>query len=124
MPDAYVPHNSLERVALVNREGRPYCRASVHRADGWGFRQCDNLGKYQDADGIHWCAVHEPSREEKRRAETEARQTAAWNKQRCKSAYGYLGVKFRDALREIARGHNDPRSLATEVLGRLLDDEL
>lgn len=111
--------------ALVSsRTGKPYCRASVHRRDGWGFSQCTKAGKHQDADGVWWCEIHEPTREAARQKETDARQDAAYQKRRREHKYGYSGEKLRDALRLIANGHNDPRALAIEVLGDMLTEEL
>lgn len=103
--------------SLADNQGRPRCRASVHRSDGWGFAQCGKVGKHQDAAGIWWCSTHEPERRKVREAETVARQKAAYERDSQSFWYGHLGVKYRDALRQIAAGHNDPCSLAREVLG-------
>lgn len=106
------------------RGDKPQCRAAVYRSREWGSGQCTKPGKHQGADGIWWCDLHEPEREARREAETRARQDAAYHKDRLQNTYGWTGRKLRDALREIANGHNDPRSLAIEVLGKMLTEEL
>lgn len=122
MSDVWTPRSTLEKVAVTDNQGRHCCRARVHNENGWGFRQCGNLGKHE-VDGVWWCGAHEPGRKAKREAQTEARQSAAHNKRLIEWRFGYEGVRLRNALREIANGHNDPRTLATEVLGKMLTED-
>ena len=122
-PDIFTGQN-LDQPRLKDNKGRWLCRSAIHRRDGWGFTQCAKLGKHQDADGIWWCETHEPERAAQRAAATDARQRAAWEKQHKTWRYGHQGERLRDALRQIANGHNDPRSLALEVLGDMLTNDL
>jgi hypothetical protein len=59
-----------------------------------------------------YCRQHDPAAVEERRKAAEERSNQDYNR-------WWLGVsspRFRDALKQIAEGHNDPRGLAQEVL--------
>ena len=47
-----------------------------------------------------------------RHAAVDVRATKRWNAQRVEIA----GPRFLSALRKIAAGHNDPRTLAAEII--------
>lgn len=87
------------------------CRASVHNSYGVGFHQCErkpvNDGKY--------CKIHLPENVQARRAASDQRyqEKAAQEKRR---NMRWHGGPFIDALQKIANGHNDPRTLAIEIL--------
>lgn len=123
MSDVYAPDARGISLRPTDRVGRPRCCASVHQTHGWGFAQCARIGKFKDNGGLWWCAQHEPENAAKRKAETAARQDAAYKKSQREWRYGSRGIMLRNALREIANGHNDPRSLAVEVLGSMLTED-
>jgi hypothetical protein len=54
-------------------------------------------------------------------AEQRAALEAKWAEQDRRNRLRDLASEMRDALRAIADGHNDPRSLAQEVLAKLED---
>lgn len=94
------------------RVDKSRCRAAVpEEGRGVGFRQCSR----KPANGERYCKHHTPeaiqarrdanSKRWQERAEQEKRRNMRWH-----------GAPFIAALREIAKGHNDPRSLAHEVL--------
>jgi hypothetical protein len=87
------------------------------------WHQCGKPAKVTLADGSTWCGVHSPQAVERRKeqarkrdAENDAasrRRMAQW---RFEAKRNSDFPKLLDALRQIARGHNDPRTLAAEVL--------
>lgn len=85
------------------------CAASVHDSFGAGFAQCSKKKK----GGSDWCGVHSPEAVERRKQQSDER----YKKQREEADRKYARpAEYRDALRQIADGHNDPRSLAAEIL--------
>lgn len=136
MTEPFKPHISpfkpggMRRVALTQtwdgkNKGGPLCRASVHDGYGVGFHQCTQPGKVQDDGGFWWCRIHSPEAVAKRKAEAQERRhqhmlrwqaadRRAEERARRERAYPDLEV----ALKAIAAGHNDPRSLAAEVLAK------
>jgi hypothetical protein len=90
------------------------CAASVFDRDGWGSHQCTR----KNGHGPHgaWCKAHDPvarqAKDDARRAEMHVR----WNREmRLHDATAAV----EPALRQIAAGHNDPRSLAESVIAAL-----
>lgn len=63
-----------------------------------------------------YCKQHDPQTVAKKRAEWEAKWEADWIARRAKRRCENFAPRFEEALRQIASGHNDPRSLATELL--------
>ena len=102
----YSPHNSFS-ARLDERR----CRASVHNDFGVGFHQCCR----KPVEGGLYCRTHDPAAiEARRKASNERYATKAAKEKRRNMAWH--GAPFIAALREIAKGHNDPRSLAAQVL--------
>lgn len=62
-------------------------------------------------DGAY-CKQHDPEAATKRRAEVDEREAARWRKQRLE----WAGPCFYAVLKQIADGHNDPRSIAREAI--------
>lgn len=69
---------------------------------------------------LGYCSVHDPvkvaERQRKRKEKWDAERAAEVAKRKAKEAERDLGKRAVEALRRIADGHNDPRSLAQEVL--------
>jgi hypothetical protein len=61
------------------------CRATVARADGWGFLQCGRKGVVEEC-GLLWCKQHTPSVVEAKNAERAAKEKAEWDR---RSASGH-----------------------------------
>lgn len=108
----------------AEREPKPE-RCWAHDSSPHGF-QCGKPGKTKLADGSTWCGHHNPAaraRNDARKAATRAKWDARWgalqeaterqNRRRLADAAAW------GAIRQIADGHNDPRSLAQEVLAML-----
>ncbi|MFC3724447.1 hypothetical protein [Neoaquamicrobium sediminum] len=62
-------------------------------------------------DGAY-CKQHDPEKVEARKAVSDEREKAAYNKQRLE----WAGPRFFKVLEQIADGHNDPRTLAHEAI--------
>ena len=89
----------------------------------WHDHQCQKAGKVQDANGIWWCGQHDPEAVKRREEKRSEKFEAEWKANNRKWALQFAAPKFRDALRLIANGHNDPRSLAVQVLGDMLEPD-
>jgi hypothetical protein len=105
------------------QHGKPQCRASVYEGLG-GSHQCTRVGTVQDAGGYWWCGTHSPEGDASRRAKLEAKwaadraaRDAKWDRIAHQQRLAANAERYEAALRQIADGHNDPRSLAIEVLG-------
>lgn len=111
MSSVYRPHGAFDQSFSASQ-----CAASVHDSGrGVGFHQCQRKGTLEH-DGHKWCKQHFPPNVEKKHAEWEAKYRAeraaedeAWRKKK-------VAARFEDILRQIAAGHNDPRSLAQAIL--------
>lgn len=97
----------------------PTCSERVFRS--WHSTHCDKPPKYDpDANGRPTkCGLHCAAAKHKREAKLDARR-AKWDAQwKAKSALDKAQGEIEPALKRIAEGHNDPRSLAQEVLQKL-----
>lgn len=90
------------------------CRAQVYEPVSRNFGQCARK-KAVEVDGVGYCNQHSPSAQ-KRRNEARLEREAAEQRQRDRRFK--RPIDYRDALREIAAGHNDPRSVARDALER------
>ena len=97
---------------------RTRCCAVVYSRERWSRAyQCERpRGHGPNGD---YCKQHDPAAQAARDAKARAREAEAALKWR-KEVYG---PRFYDALLAIANGHNDPRSLAIEVLSVIDDTE-
>ena len=86
------------------------CVASVHDRLRWASFQCQRQ-RGHGPDGLY-CKQHDPAAQKARDAAATERHHADMKKLR----FGWVGVPLARALFEIANGHNDPRTLAHEVL--------
>lgn len=84
--------------------------------DRWhpGGYQCTRPRGY-GPDGCY-CKQHDPAAVAARNAARDAAYKAKWSADDLRRQKAEAGAKALDALRQIAAGHNDPRSLAQELL--------
>ena len=94
------------------------CAAGVYPryGNGWGSSQCAR----KNGHGPHgaWCKIHDPvTRKAKRDAYVEK-----WMRESADAMLVQTSTAaLEPALRQIAAGHNDPRSLAESVIAALDD---
>lgn len=92
------------------------CAKIVH-GGGWGGKQCSRKAVCDpDENGDPTtCKQHSHAAKESLRA----KQKAAYDAETAKWRERHAAPKMRAALEKIADGHNDPRSIAREVLDGL-----
>lgn len=104
-----------------NSQQPDYTRCADFVIDRYGNRQCSR----PNGHGPHgaWCKQHDPDRIKAKREADEARRAeehAAWRaEQKIARAIAAATAALEPALRQIAAGHNDPRSLAESVIAAL-----
>ena len=89
------------------------CSESVFR--GYRYYPCSRLGRHEH-DGKLYCKQHYPPDVEKRKAEQAAKSKKALATYHEQLRRAEVAARFENVLRLIAEGHNDPRSLAQEIL--------
>jgi hypothetical protein len=99
--------------------GKPRCCQAM-RGNFGSLKQCPNVGKSTDEAGYSWCGHHTKESFEKKAAAKKERNRkwhadfdAKWNRSKRIQA---ANTALLQAMREIAAGHNDARSLATDVM--------
>lgn len=108
------------------REGEPRCWGECSRHDRiTHWYQCDKPGKTRLADGSTWCGIHSPEGVAKRDQRSKNRRQQAYQKLQARSerwrkesVQNIVFPAFLEALRQIAEGYNDPRTLAREALSK------
>jgi hypothetical protein len=90
------------------------CCKWVSHPRGWGGRQCERKRGYGPEQA--YCKQHDPVAEKARNDERDARWAAEREEIRANLKLQRNAQNFLDALRLIANGHNDPRSLALEAI--------
>ena len=97
------------------------CRAHVSTNGSFYGHQCTNKGII-DRDGVLFCRTHDPVAVEEKRAKRNEKWEAQWKEKNerwaAEEKQRDLLKRSLDAIRAIAAGHNDPRSLAVEVLSQ------
>lgn len=95
------------------------CSGRVWHQGAFRNSPCSRRG-IVERDGNHYCRQHDPVAAKARREEREAEWKAQWEakQRRWKEAEALAALKndALEAIRQIAAGHNDPRSLARDVL--------
>jgi hypothetical protein len=98
-----------------------YCCASVHEQGGMGFYQCSRKPKV-NYGGLGYCGQHDPASVSAKRNKRNAEFNAKWAAQKQAQADAEAKRKLLDdaldAIRQIAAGHNNPRTLAAQVLAQ------
>lgn len=105
------------------------CNEAVHDPFGVGHHRCGAKAKVTRTVEWHgkthtlgYCGRHDPvvveDRRAKRKAEEDARYKAQTEKWAEEKRLRELRAEAVNAIREIARGHNDARALAQEVLSK------
>lgn len=110
--------NSLYPVRYGNWAGNPKgnapdydrCCAKLHDRYHPGGYQCTRKRGHGPDEA--YCKQHDPAAVKQREAEARAKFIAERNRERVK----WFGPTFLAALRQIADGHNDPRTLAKETI--------
>jgi len=95
------------------------CAIGVVSNERWSrYSQCSNKAKHDvviEGQSVRVCTIHHPDKVAAREAASRARYDATTRKW---ARLYSRPTEYRDALREIAAGHNDPRSLAAAVLSK------
>ena len=102
----YSPLNSLKPLPDPKR-----CAAAVHDDFGVGHHQCTR----KPVDGRRYCRTHDPEAVTARLKAADERYREKLAKEKRRNM-AWHGAPFIAALRQIAKGHNDPRALAEETL--------
>jgi hypothetical protein len=112
MIDLYVPRDRFGQSG--GKIDLTRCRAQTYESVSRNFSQCSRK-KVVEVDGFGYCKQHSPEAEAKRNEARREREAA----DRRRSDYQYKRpLEYRDALRLIADGHNDPRAVAAEALAK------
>lgn len=100
-----------------------HCRHAVHDDFGVGFHQCwRKPAVFRCVEGIEYgfCKQHDPAAVAERNRVRHAAYEAKWAEERAQydreRRQREAQAAAKDALEQIAAGHNDPRTLAAEVL--------
>lgn len=87
------------------------CCEEVRSPERWGrYHQCTRPRGY--GPDASYCKQHDPEVAEQRRIKAEKKHRKDWRDQMMRA----YGPSFLCVLRQIADGHNDPRSLAGGVV--------
>lgn len=92
--------------------GKRQCEAYIHNSTPWCPRLCERAGKIE-REGKFYCATHDPVAEAARRAASHEKWKAGFDEKVRENA---LKLNSVAAIRLIAAGHNDPKSLAQSVI--------
>jgi hypothetical protein len=122
----------IRKLTYGAKEGQPRCcgKTYEHGSNFTWTHQCDKAARITLPNGWTFCGVHEPAAVIKRNAASAAKSAARlsqWDREAAarkleaarKAAYPQLVA----ALREIAAGHNDPRTLAADLLATLPEED-
>ena len=120
--DIYKPYTGVGSGQSRNPLDPKRCHVGVWSRERWStYAQCSRKGAYDaviDGKPVKVCAIHRPDAVAEREAAKQARYDA---EQRKWARQHKRPTEYRDALRSIANGHNDPRSLAREALEKWSD---
>ncbi|AWI90303.1 hypothetical protein C0214_19800 [Methylobacterium sp. DM1] len=124
-PHIYTPHNAFRAAADPNR-----CRHAVYEGR-MGFYQCQRkpvVFRCVKGEDVGFCKQHDPeavaAREKAWREKFDrerAAESAKWERARRLTEANRAA---KEALEQIAAGHNDPRVLAAEILALFPADDL
>jgi hypothetical protein len=110
MSNLYIPHERFGRMSPAIDPER--CRAEVYESVSRNFSQCARKRAVEE-EGVGYCRQHSPAAERARAEASRARYEA---ERRLRERWSLRPAEYRDALRQIAAGHNDPRALAAAAL--------
>ena len=92
------------------------CSKRIHK--GWSAYTCSKNAKVE-RDGRLYCGTHDPIKVAERRVKQKAKWDEKWAAQKKASERRAQRDKFREecvyAVEAIAKGHNDPVKLATDI---------
>lgn len=112
----------MSKARLIHRAGKQVwgCCDSVFSPGSYTSHSCSNVAKYDpDPNGNPTkCGIHSDDAMARRREKSEAnyRMHAARSTQEARNRK--LGEEAIKIVREIAKGHNDPRGLADDWVKR------
>lgn len=120
----YKPHKGYSGYASSNPIDPKRCAVQIVTNERWSRScQCSGPAKYDaeiEGKKVKVCHTHRPdvvAARKARQQERYERENMAWKRKLERP------VDYMKALRAIAAGHNDPRSLAAEVLAKWSDAE-
>lgn len=90
------------------------CCVTIHDRYSFRGRPCSKPAKVE-VNGKFYCKAHDPVATQKRRDERQAKWEAEYA---IKTQRWTFDREAKEAVRAIARGHNDPQALCREILGR------
>lgn len=93
------------------------CRVECYNSVSRDFYQCARK-KAVEVDGIGYCTQHSPQKAAERKAAVFARDE---ERRRKAERQWTRPAEYREALRAIANGHNDPRQIARDTLAKWSD---
>ena len=93
------------------------CAAGVYTGVWSGSQQCSR----KNGHGPHgaYCKQHDPEAAKRRREESYAKYRA---ESQARQREHQFAADSKDAIRQIAAGHNDPRALAQSIIDKLEQD--
>lgn len=113
------------------------CRGGVHQSIGWGTYQCSRKATVfrlvttsvygaltpPPAISAGFCSQHDPVKVKARADANAAKYKANRAIESAERDLKYVRpIEYRDVLRQIADGHNDPRTVAREILVKWGDE--
>ena len=122
--EIYKPHKGYSGYASSAPADPKRCAVGVTTGERWSrYCQCGGPAKYDaeiEGQKVKVCHTHRPDVVAKREAKKNDRyekENLAWKRKLERP------VDYMKALRAIAAGHNDPRTLAAEALAKWDDAE-
>lgn len=111
-----------------------HCCGQVRSSDGWHTYRCSREGVIE-REGKFYCRQHDPVAVKARHDARDAKWEAEWAAQTAARAAAKAAAERQarlaalaelavPVLREIAKGHNDPRTLANQFLMANFDDAM
>ena len=97
------------------------CTEKVWSKGVWASHRCPNTAKFDpDAQGVPTkCGTHSAASEARRKAKQDAKMQKWMKRSDAARDLRQARADVESALRKIAEGHNDPRSLAQETIAAL-----
>lgn len=95
-----------------------HCCEPVYSQDKWSREHQCNRRNGHGPEGLY-CKQHDPAVVKARRSEQSRKDYEKWNEDR----KNHHGKNFYTVLKQIADGHNDARTLASETLSKFHDGD-
>lgn len=112
-------HPHIPRWGNGKHDPNKCCAGTAPRDGSWFGGQCNRKPKIFYGS-LGYCGQHDPAATQKRREQRDAAWRAEWAEKNRRSearhAHAKMLERCHEAIKQIAAGHNDPRTLANEVL--------